>query len=114
MKLADLAAHLGATLHGDPEAEVTSAAGIAEAGPGQFTFVANPKYTRLARTTRATAVVAEPEFEPSPPGRAATARAAPVGVEPEFEPIAAASLRIANPYLAFARALELFYQPPAY
>ena len=92
MKLADLAAHLGATLHGDPEAEVTSAAGIAEAGPGQFTFVANPKYTRLARTTRATAVV----------------------VEPEFEPIAAATLRIAYPYLAFARALELFYQPPAY
>ena len=92
MKLADLAAHLGATLHGDPEAEVISAAGIAEAGPGQFTFVANPKYTRLARTTRATAVV----------------------VEPEFEPIAAATLRIANPYLAFARALELFYQPPAY
>jgi len=92
MKLADLAAHLGATLHGDPEAEVTSAAGIAEAVPGQFTFVANPKYTRLARTTRATAVV----------------------VEPEFEPIAAATIRIANPYLAFARALELFYQPPAY
>jgi UDP-3-O-[3-hydroxymyristoyl] glucosamine N-acyltransferase len=92
MTLADLAAHLGATLHGDPEAEVTSAAGIAEAGPGQFTFVANPKYTRLARTTRATAVV----------------------VEPEFEPIAAATLRVANPYLAFARALELFYQPPAY
>src|ERR1017187_6315731 len=92
MKLADLAAHLGATLHGDSEAEVNSAAGIAEAGPGQFTFVANPKYTRLARTTRATAVV----------------------VEPEFEPIAAATLRIANPYLAFAHALELFYQPPAY
>jgi len=92
MKLAALAAHLGATLLGDPDAEVTSAAGLAEAGPGQLAFVSNPKYTSLARTTGATAVV----------------------VEPEFETIAAATLRIVNPYLAFARALELFYQPPAY
>lgn len=92
MKLSALAAHLGATLHGDPEAEITSAAGLEEAGPGQLTFVANPKYIRLARTTRASAVL----------------------VEPAFETISAATLRIANPYLAFARSLELFYQPPAY
>jgi UDP-3-O-[3-hydroxymyristoyl] glucosamine N-acyltransferase len=92
MKLAALAAHLGATLHGDPEAEVTSAAGLEDARPGQLTFLANPKYIPLARTTQATAVL----------------------VEPAFEPIAAATLRIPNPYLAFARALELFYQPPAY
>ena len=92
MKLAELAAHLGATLHGDPDAEVTSAAGLEDAGPGQLTFVANPKYTPLARTTRATVVL----------------------VEPAFEQIAAATLRIANPYLAFAHALELLYRPPAY
>ena len=92
MKLAELAAQLGATLHGDPEAEVTSAAGLEDASPGQLTFVANPRYTPLARTTRATAVL----------------------VEPAFEQIATATLRIPNPYLAFARALELFYQPPAY
>lgn len=92
MKLAALAAHLGATLDGDPDAEVTSAAGIEDALPGQLTFLANPRYTPLARTTRATAVL----------------------VEPAFEPIAAATLRLANPYLAFARALELLYQPPAH
>ena len=92
MKLSDLAAHLGATLHGDPEAEVTSAAGLEEARPGQLTFVANPKYIPLARTTQATAVL----------------------VEPTFAEIAAATLRIANPYLAFARALELLYQAPTY
>jgi len=92
MKLADLAAHLGATLSGDPDAEVTSAAGLEEAQPGQVAFVANPRYIALARTTRATAVI----------------------VEPAFEQITAATLRVANPYLAFARALELFYQPPAY
>jgi UDP-3-O-[3-hydroxymyristoyl] glucosamine N-acyltransferase len=92
MKLAELAAHLGATLHGDPDAEVTSAAGLEHAGPGQLTFVANPKYTPLARTTHATVVL----------------------VDPAFESIAAATLRIANPYLAFARALEILYHPPAY
>jgi UDP-3-O-[3-hydroxymyristoyl] glucosamine N-acyltransferase len=92
MKLADLAGQLGATLDGDSEAEVTSAAGIEEAQPGQLTFVANPKYTPLARTTRATAVL----------------------VEPGFEEITAATLRVVNPYLAFARALEMLYQPPAY
>jgi UDP-3-O-[3-hydroxymyristoyl] glucosamine N-acyltransferase len=92
MKLSVLATHLGATLQGDPDAEVTSAAGLEDAGPGQLTFVANPKYTPRARTTHATVVL----------------------VDPAFEQISAATLRIANPYLAFARALELLYQPPAY
>jgi UDP-3-O-[3-hydroxymyristoyl] glucosamine N-acyltransferase len=92
MKLCDLAAHLGATLVGDPDAEVTSAAGLEEARPGQLAFVANPKYTPLARTTQATAVL----------------------VEPSFGEISAATLRIANPYLAFARALELLYEAPTY
>jgi len=92
MKLSVLAAHLGATLHGDPDAEVTAASGLETAGPGQLTFVANPKYTPLARTTQATAVL----------------------VDPAFEQIAAATLRISNPYLAFARSLELLYQPASY
>jgi UDP-3-O-[3-hydroxymyristoyl] glucosamine N-acyltransferase len=92
MKLADLAATLGATLDGDPDAEITSVAGLETAGPGQLTFVANPKYVVLARTTKAAAVL----------------------VEPGFETIAAATLRVENPYLAFARALELFYEPPNY
>ena len=92
MKLSTLAAHLGATLHGDPEAEIHSAAGLEDAGPGQLAFVANPRYIPLARTTHAAAVL----------------------VEPAFETIAAATLRIDNPYLAFARALEILYQPPAY
>jgi len=92
MKLSDLAAKLGATLHGDPDAEVTSAAGLEEARAGQISFVANPKYTPLARTTQATAVL----------------------VEPSFGEITSATLRIANPYLAFARALELLYEAPIY
>ena len=92
MKLGELARQLGAELRGDAEVEVTGVRGIEEAGPSEITFVANPRYTALARTTKAAAVL----------------------VEPEFQEIAAATLRIKNPYYAFSRALGIFYQPPVY
>jgi UDP-3-O-[3-hydroxymyristoyl] glucosamine N-acyltransferase len=92
MKLGELAKMLGAELRGNPELEITGVKGIEEAGPTEITFVANPRYTSLAHTTRAAAVV----------------------VEPGFQEIAAATLRVINPYYAFSRALGLFYQPPAY
>jgi UDP-3-O-[3-hydroxymyristoyl] glucosamine N-acyltransferase len=92
MKLGELASKLGAELRGDAELEVTGVKGIEEAGPTEVTFVANPRYTALARTTRAAAVL----------------------VGPEFPEITAATLRIENPYLAFSRTLGMFYQSPAY
>jgi UDP-3-O-[3-hydroxymyristoyl] glucosamine N-acyltransferase len=92
MKLGELASRLGAELHGDQDVEVTGVKGIEEAGPTEITFVANPRYTGLARTTKAAAVL----------------------VEPEFPEIAAATLRIKNPYHAFSRALGMFYQAPVY
>jgi len=92
MKLGELATRLGAELRGDAELEVTGVKGIEEAGPTEITFVANPRYAGLARTTRAAAVL----------------------VEPDFPDITAATLRIRNPYLAFSHALGLFYQPPEY
>jgi UDP-3-O-[3-hydroxymyristoyl] glucosamine N-acyltransferase len=92
MKLGELATRLGAELRGDPELEVTGVKGIEEAGPAEITFVANPRYGGLARKTQAVAVL----------------------VEPDFPDIAAATLRIKNPYHAFSRALALFYQPPFY
>jgi len=60
MKLADLAQHLGATLQGDPTANITGVASIETAGPGEVTFVANPKYASLARTTQASAILVSP------------------------------------------------------
>ena len=92
MKLGELASRLGAELRGDAEVEVTGVKGIEDAGPSEITFVANPRYTSLARTTHAAAVL----------------------VEPEFQEISAATLRIKNPYHAFSRALGMFYQPPVY
>lgn len=90
--LAALAGHLGATLNGDPAAIITGVAAIETALPGQLTFVSNPKYAALAKTTRATAVL----------------------VEPGFPEIVAATLRLTNPYLAFARAIELFHEATTY
>jgi len=92
MKLGELASRLGAELRGNAELEVTGVKGIEDAGPTEITFVANPRYTALARATQAAAVL----------------------VEPDFQEISAATLRIKNPYLAFSRALALFYQPPTY
>ena len=92
MKLVELARQLGAHCHGDPDLEITGVEGIEKAGPGQITFVANPKYTPFARTTAASAVL----------------------VTEDFEAITAATLRTANPYLAFARALALFHPEPVY
>lgn len=91
MKLSEIAARLGARLEGE-NTEIDAVAGIEEAGPGQLTFVANPRYAAAARSTRASAVI----------------------VTGEFPPLSIPTLRCANPYLAFARALEMFYQPPQY
>jgi UDP-3-O-[3-hydroxymyristoyl] glucosamine N-acyltransferase len=92
MKLAELAQQLGATLAGDPEQTITGVATIETASPGEITFVANPKYAAAARTTGASAVL----------------------VEPNFPEITAATLRIDNPYLAFARAIEIFHKAASY
>jgi len=63
MKLGELANKLGAELCGDAELEITGVKGLEEAGPTDVTFVANPRYTGLARTTRAAAVIVDPEFQ---------------------------------------------------
>jgi UDP-3-O-[3-hydroxymyristoyl] glucosamine N-acyltransferase len=92
LTLAELAKHLHAKLEGDPTGTVTRVAGIEIAVHGDLTFVSNPKYAALARTTKATAIL----------------------VEPSFPEISTATLRTENPYLAFARAIELFYEAPTY
>lgn len=91
--LGEIAAHLGAELHGDGNLLISGVSGIESAGPDEITFVANPKYAAEARTTRAAAILVEPDF----PALGNTA-----------------TLRIRNPYLAFAQVLDLFYAAPSY
>jgi UDP-3-O-[3-hydroxymyristoyl] glucosamine N-acyltransferase len=98
MKLSDLAQKLDCRLDSSAEMEITGVAGLEEAQPGQITFLANKRYTPLLKTTRASAVFVDNN--------------ASVSRDPG-QPLLAV-LRSDNPYLAFAKALELFYQPPAY
>jgi UDP-3-O-[3-hydroxymyristoyl] glucosamine N-acyltransferase len=93
MKLSQIASALDARLeNGSPNIEITGICGIEEAGPGDLTFVSNPKYAAAARSTKAAAVI----------------------VAEDFPAISGAMLRATNPYLTFARALELFHQPLRY
>jgi UDP-3-O-[3-hydroxymyristoyl] glucosamine N-acyltransferase len=93
MKLADIANALNARIENAPlTTEITGVAGIEDAGPGQLTFVSNPKYNAAAKTTKASAVI----------------------VAENFPALSTGMVRSKNPYLAWAKAIELFYQPPAY
>ena len=98
MKLSDVAEKLSCRLEGDPSVEITGIAGMDHATPGQITFLANRRYFPLLHTTRAAAIFIEEGIR--------------IEREAGLPPLAA--LRSANPYLAFAHAIELFYQPPAY
>ena len=93
MKLATIAAALDARLdNASPDTEITGVSGIEQAGEGQLTFVSNPKYNAAAKITKASAVI----------------------VSENFPSLSTGMLRSKNPYLAWAKALELFYQPPRY
>jgi UDP-3-O-[3-hydroxymyristoyl] glucosamine N-acyltransferase len=98
MKLQQLSQTLSCRLEGDPSQEIIGVAGIDHATAGQITFLANRRYSPLLKTTQASAVLIED--------------AVTLERHPSQPPLAA--LRTDNPYLAFAQAIELFYQPPAY
>ena len=94
MKLQDLAERLECTLEGDGNVEISGVAAIEDAATGDLTFFTNPKYAAALRTTAASAVIAGPGVAGSP----------------------CAVLRSEQPYLTFARAVELFadpWRPPA-
>jgi len=98
MRLQELAEKLGCRLEGDPQVEVTGVAGIDQAQPGQVTFLANRRYSPLLKTTKAEAVFIEEG----------------VTIERRSECGPLAALRTPNPYLAFAHAMEVFYEAPKY
>src|SRR5258706_3420280 len=98
MKLSEVAQKLACRLEGAPDTEIRGIAGIEKAEAGQITFLANRPYFPLLKTTRASAVLIEDGISLD----------RGVGSAP------IAALRTPNPYLAFAHAIELFYQPPRY
>jgi UDP-3-O-[3-hydroxymyristoyl] glucosamine N-acyltransferase len=98
MKLSEIARKLACRLDGAPDTDIRGVAGIDRAEPGHITFLANRRYFPLLKTTRASAVLIEDGIA--------------LERDPGLPPVSA--LRTTNPYLAFAHAIELFYQPPRY
>src|ERR1700689_2549118 len=92
MKLGEIAEKLGCAVEGDANLEITGVAGIEEAQAGELTFLVNRKYRPALETTRASGIFLARD-EPRP---------------------RMAALRSANPYLDFARAIELFHPAPIY
>ena len=86
MLLRDIAERLGCDLRGDGAVPIHSVAAIDQAGPGDLTFVANPKYASHLAGTRAAAVIVSSEVATTLP-----------------------SLLSTNPYLAYARAVALLH-----
>ena len=89
MKLSEIALKINCRMVGDEDVEIVRVAAIDDAAPGDLTFVSNRKYIRRIKHTRASAIILGEDIPPVP----------------------IPSLRTDDPYLAFARALELFYVP---
>ncbi|MGV6827309.1 MAG: UDP-3-O-(3-hydroxymyristoyl)glucosamine N-acyltransferase [bacterium] len=77
----------GAEIVGDADCLVESIDVIDSAGPGQLTFLANPRYRKYLSTTRAAAVILSPEVVEECPTNALVSQ---------------------NPYLAYARITHIF------
>ena len=88
--LKELAACLGGRVIGDQDVRITGLASLDEAGEGDITFLANPRYAQKVATTKASAVIL-------PPGA---------------DPCGKNGIEVANPYLAFAKVLTLFHVMP--
>ena len=88
--LSRLAEITGGEIRGSSEGLITGINSLREAGPGEITFLVNPRYAPEVNTTRAAAIIVGPQ--------------APETSKPV--------LITANPYLAYAR-VAAFFAPPA-
>ncbi|HEX9444117.1 MAG TPA: UDP-3-O-(3-hydroxymyristoyl)glucosamine N-acyltransferase [Candidatus Binatia bacterium] len=95
--LSELAHLVGGKVIGDGNVEIWKVASIEEAGPGDITFLSNPRYSSHLKNCQASAVIIgdrSPVRAPAEPGRG--------------------FLQVAQPYLAFAKILNIFTPAPAY
>jgi UDP-3-O-[3-hydroxymyristoyl] glucosamine N-acyltransferase len=82
LTLGEIAEELGAELHGDPSVSVTGLGTLKSAGPGELSFLANPRYRSWLESTQAAAVLCRADQQP-------------------FSPVPA--LVVKDPHLAYAR-----------
>ena len=85
--LGEIASFLGGKIKGDPEVVIEDIRGIDEAGRGDLTFIANPKYLKSLETTKASAILVSPPIERADRNLVV----------------------VDDPYIALGRVLALFY-----
>jgi UDP-3-O-[3-hydroxymyristoyl] glucosamine N-acyltransferase len=95
--LSELAQHVGGRIIGDGRILIRKVAPIEEAGPGEITFLANPRYTPFLATSKASAVIVGPGVVTAAPAECGTGY-----------------LEASDPYVAFAKILQLFNPPASY
>ena len=88
MTAKELAAALGGTVEGDPQATVKSFAKIEHGKPGQLCFFANPKYEQYVYTSKASVLLVNSDFEPR-------------------QPVAPTLVRVPDAYSAIAQLLKI-------
>lgn len=91
MKLREIAGIIGGRILGNPDVEITGASGINEAKPGDITFLSGNKKSFDLSGIKASAVIVKEEIKALTP---------------------ASMLLVDDPYLVYAKALELFYKKP--
>jgi UDP-3-O-[3-hydroxymyristoyl] glucosamine N-acyltransferase len=91
--LSELAQLVGGEVAGDGDVEITAVASIEDAGPGDITFIAHPRYRFFLTQCKASAVI--------------------IGKEEGLLPSVHNYLRVAQPYVALAKLLHQFTPAPA-
>ena len=96
--LSELAQEVGGKVVGDGQVVIRNVAPIEEAGPGEITFLANPRYQRHLVDCRASAVIVGSGI-----------------IKEDFNrKREKAYLEVGDPYVAFARVLQIYTPPVAY
>lgn len=84
----EIAEFLGANFSGNADALIENIKGLDEAGPGDLSFLSNPKYRKKVETTQASAILVSPDFKSGK-----------------------TLIYVKDPYIALARLLGLFHKP---
>ncbi len=91
MKLSEIVEQLGGSLEGNGDTEIVAVAGLSEAGKGDISFLANPKYAVQVAETKASAVIVPTDWDRS---------------------ASCALVRVENSDQVFAQVAELFFEAP--
>ena len=90
MTTREIATFVGGELSGDQGVEILRVAKIEESGPGDLTFLANPKYEKFVASTKASAILVSSAFD-------AWRVTLPQGL---------VLIKVADPYIAFLQVLK--------